>query len=210
MGDHYDKYCKHNQNRYDGHCRGKYDDYYNDKYYNKHCKNECDDHSIKINVNCCDHKKGPIGPTGPCQSGLLHQFVVGTNANPLPELPLSPTSAFSTISTLTIAIDDPLDTVRFLATIEANNLGSSVATQRAQLITYRIRRIAPEAVIINVQDTNIDIATTTFTAIDRPGVGFFTYVLEGRVLTTTLGNNNNEMVLDAVFTAEEIENNIPC
>lgn len=146
----------------------------------------------------------------PCQSGLLHQFVVGTNANPLPQLSLSPPSEFAIISTLTIAINDPLDTVRFSATIVANSLGSSVATPRPQLIAYRIRRIAPEMEIINVQDTNIDIATTTFTAIDRPGVGFFTYVLEGVILVTTLGNNNNEMVTNAVFTAEEIENNIPC
>ncbi|PGX95611.1 hypothetical protein COE15_20755 [Bacillus cereus] len=53
MGDHYNKYCKHYKNKYDDHCKDKYDDYYDDKYY----KNECDDHSIKINVNCCDHKK---------------------------------------------------------------------------------------------------------------------------------------------------------
>ncbi|WP_413306022.1 hypothetical protein AA0X95_04910 [Bacillus sp. 1P10SD] len=156
----------------------------------------------------CDFGKLPFH--FPCQSGLLHQFVVGTNANPLPELPFPPPSEFTTISTLTIAIDDPLDTVRFLATIVANNFGSTVADPLAQLFTYRIRRVAPEEEIIRVQDTNIDFATTTFTAIDRPGVGFFTYVLEGRINTSAPGNESNEGIEDAVFTAEEIERNIPC
>lgn len=48
----YNKYCKHYQNRYEDHCKDKYDD----KYY-KYSKNEYDDHSIEINVNCSECKK---------------------------------------------------------------------------------------------------------------------------------------------------------
>ena len=145
-----------------------------------------------------------------CGSGLLHQFVVGTNAAPLPELPSTGGADFTTLSTLTVAIDDPLDTVRFIATIEANNLGSSVSGPLAQRLEYQIRRVTPEVVVINVLDTNIDFVTTTFTAFDRPGVGFFTYVLEGKVSGSAEGNDSNEQIIDVVFTAEEIENNISC
>ncbi|MDQ1147737.1 adenine-specific DNA methylase [Bacillus sp. SORGH_AS 510] len=148
--------------------------------------------------------------TSKCACGLLHQFVVGTNADPLPELPSKGGAGFTTLSTLTIAIDDPLDTVRFIATIEANNLGSSVEGPLAQRLEYQIRRVAPAGLIINVLDTNIDFVTTTFTAFDRPGVGFFTYVLEGKVSGSNTGNDSNEEIIDVVFTAEEIENNIPC
>ncbi|WP_428912193.1 hypothetical protein [Niallia sp. Krafla_26] len=144
-----------------------------------------------------------------CLSGLIRQFVVGINADPLPLLP-PPITDFITISTLTIAIDNPLDTVRFLATIVANNEGSTVDFPSAQLLSYRIRRVAPEEIVISVSDTNIDFVTTTLTAIDRPGVGFFTYVLEGRVPNSAPGNDSDEGIIEVIFTAEEIENNIPC
>jgi hypothetical protein len=154
----------------------------------------------------CFYDYGKLPSPYPCQSGLLRQFVVGINAPPLTELTFS--AEFT--STLTIAINDPLDTIRLFTTIEANNLGSTLDAPLPHRITYQIRRVEPEQVAIDVQDTNIDIVTTTFSAIDRPGVGFFTYVLEGRISGFAQNNDSNEEVLDVVFTAEEIENNIPC
>ncbi|WP_329761802.1 exosporium leader peptide-containing protein [Bacillus nitratireducens] len=147
---------------------------------------------------------GPTDATGPTSATGLHQFTVGVNGM----LPLTFTSpTVGTLSTLTITIDDPGDTVRFFATIQSETTGSSVNSVplSGTVIQYQIRRVAPFAIFSIVQNTDFDELISTFTAFDNPGVGTFTYVLEASLIRATAGNT--ERVTGVTFTAEEIEPN---
>lgn len=80
--------------------------------------------------NTCIYDYGKLLSPYPCQSGLLRQFVIGINAAPLPELPFS--SEFTTISTLTIALNDPLNTVFSVPSFITIHLGKFIV-QAAEL-----------------------------------------------------------------------------
>lgn len=153
---------------------------------------------------------GPTGSPGTCITGPtgLHQLTIGVNVVPHPVLTLSRT--FFTLSTLTMTIDDPGDTVRFIATIYSVTSGSSVNSSplSGNVVQYQIRRVAPAATIISFRNTDFDELTTTFTAFDNPGVGTFTYILEAiLVRVTTPPGTNIEIINNVIFTAEEIEPN---
>ncbi|MBK5480826.1 hypothetical protein JFV29_02555 [Peribacillus sp. TH16] len=149
--------------------------------------------------------QGAQGPTG--ENGLSNQFVVGLNTTPFPTL-VSLNPLPEVLSTVTITIDDPGDTVRLMASIQSITSASSVNSSplRANVIAYRIRRTAPNLIIRSVQDTDFDSLTTAFTTLDNPGSGTFTYVLEGLLINSTIPVQN-EFIISVVFTAEEIEPN---
>ncbi|WP_454871121.1 NTTRR-F1 domain [Priestia megaterium] len=137
----------------------------------------------------------------------LNEFRVGTNASPLPILT---NLTFLPLSTVTITTDNPGDTVKLTASIHSATSSSTVTSNPLQgnTVSYRIRRISPNQTIRTVQDTDFDELTTDFTALDNPGVGTFTYVLEGNLERST-APVQTEPIQSVVFTAEEIGPNTP-
>ena len=130
------------------------------------------------------------------------EFAIGTNTAPLPVLT---TTVPAVLSTVSVRITDPASFVRLEATILSSTTASSVTTAPldATLFNFTIRRVTPAIVLQTVSNTDIDSTTTTFTALDQPGVGTFTYVLEGLLVSSTTGTNA-EAINNVLFTAEEI------
>ncbi|MFB8329774.1 exosporium leader peptide-containing protein [Bacillus wiedmannii] len=148
---------------------------------------------------------GPIGDTGPTG---FNRVTVGTNVTPLPTL--STLDLLVPLSQLTITIDVPGNTVRFIVTINSGTTFSSVSSNPLDgtLVSYRIDRVAPPIAVSGAANTDFDFTTTTFTAFDNPGVGTFTYVLSASLIrVTTPPGTNNERITNVVFTAEEITPN---
>ncbi|MBS4207358.1 hypothetical protein [Bacillus sp. FJAT-50079] len=130
-------------------------------------------------------------------------IALGTNYSPLPSLPSDGTSAI--LSTVTITVHEPTDTVRLMASIWSQTSSSTVLTSplRGNTVQYLIVRTSNNATIRNVLDTDFDEMTTTFTAFDQPGVGTYTYNLVGSISRST-APAQNEVVLSVNFTAEEL------
>lgn len=137
----------------------------------------------------------------------LNEFQVGTNTSPFSNL-IDTTPI--TLSTVTITTDNPGDTVKLTASINSETQLSVVSSPPFQgnVVEYSIRRITPSQNIETVQDTDFDELTTTFIALDNPGVGTFTYVLEGSLLRST-PPEQFERIKGVVFVAEEIGPNTP-
>ncbi|WMS84143.1 exosporium leader peptide-containing protein [Bacillus wiedmannii] len=148
---------------------------------------------------------GPTGDTGPTG---FNRVTVGINVTPLPTL--STLDLLVPLSQLTITIDVPGNTVRFIVTINSGTTFSSVSSNPLDgtLVSYRIDRVAPPIAVSGAANTDFDFTTTTFTAFDNPGVGTFTYVLSANLIrVTTPPGTNNERITNVVFTAEEITPN---
>ncbi|WP_303660291.1 exosporium leader peptide-containing protein [Bacillus cereus] len=149
---------------------------------------------------------GPTGSTGPTgNTELLKQLVLGINANPFPNLSIDDLGP-EVLSTVTITIDDPNNIVKLTASISSITSRSDVLSDplQATRIEYTIKKVAPNIEIRNVSDTDLDCATTTFIALDTPGAGTFTYILDG-LLSSSSFPPQSENILSIIFTAEEID-----
>lgn len=114
------------------------------------------------------------------------------------------TTGIELLSTVTITVSNPNDVVRLMVSIESFNPNSAVnSTLVGNLLEYVIRRDSD--VIRSVSDTDFDGVTTTFTALDIPGAGTFTYTLEGDITrSAAAAGTQEEDILSVVFTAEEL------
>lgn len=130
-------------------------------------------------------------------------IVLGENAAPLPSLPADGTREL--LSAVTITVTDPADVVRFTASIWSATQSSTVLSVplRGNVILYSIVRASDDEFVRNVENTDFDELTTTFTAFDEPGAGTFTYYLFGSVSRST-EPVQSESILSVDFTAEEL------
>ena len=130
-------------------------------------------------------------------------IALGTNSSPLPTLPADDT--LELLSTVTITVNDPTDTVRFMASIWSQTSSSTVLSTplRGNVVQYFIIRIPEDVEIKEVMNTDFDEMTTTFTAFDEPGAGTFIYGLFGRVVRSTTPVQA-ENIISVDFTAEEL------
>lgn len=149
---------------------------------------------------CCCRKKN--------EEGVITKFVIGNNVSPLPTLsaPAMNPPTFLPLSTLTIKLDEASDTVRFLASIGSDTTNSSILTPLSgTVVEYQIIEVGSNRLVARFLNTDFDETTTTFTAIDMPGRGTFTYRLQAALVRNN--GNTGEAILRVVFTAEEIEAN---
>ncbi|WP_052343556.1 hypothetical protein [Bacillus massiliigorillae] len=148
---------------------------------------------------CCKRKEEEVG--------VISQFIVGTNNSPLPTLfqPATSPPTFLPLSTLNITLDEASDKVRFLASISSETNNSTVLSNplSGTLFRFQIVEVATNRIVATYSNTDFDFATTTFTAVDQPGIGTFTYRLQAALVRAA--DATAEIILGVVFTAEEVE-----
>ncbi|MBS4220726.1 hypothetical protein KHA96_20720 [Bacillus sp. FJAT-49711] len=128
---------------------------------------------------------------------------LGNNSSPLPTLPSDGTGML--ISTVTVTVNEPSDAVGLIVSIWSDTSSSTVVGTplQANVIRFNITRTSDNFMVRDVQNTDFDEMTTTFTAIDMPGTGTFTYTLFGNIVRST-SPGQNENILDVTLTAETL------
>jgi len=175
------------------------------------CCDEChQDHSCSLSAttenNCCHGNLGPFTAIDrnciPMSNPMCCRIASGVNSNPFPEISIGATVL---ISTVTITVNDSASVVRLLPSIWSETSSSDVTdpTLSGNTVQFSIIRTSDNAVIRSVRNTNFDEMVTTFTALDQPGAGTFTYNLFGSLLRST-APVQSEVIKSVNFTAEQL------
>ncbi|MFC9542742.1 hypothetical protein ACFTQ7_23180 [Lysinibacillus sp. NPDC056959] len=169
------------------------------------------DHSCSLSTtsenNCGNCKLGPFIAIDrnctPMSNPIPMCCGIALGVNSSPTLSLNEDAEL--ISTVTITVNDSDNIVRLLPSIWSATSSSLVTdpTLRGNTVEFFIIRTSDNAVIRLVFNTNFDEMVTTFTALDQPGAGTFTYNLFGRLIRSTTPVQS-EVISSVNFTAEQL------